>query len=145
IPELSLPVITGYYQSLQTNTYIGSYSLTFLSLSPNIHVWGITSDRFPIFAIPVQSNTGRTKRNKLTAGEMANVNQQFSKTIPKVTQDFKAAFDKDFKQGLNVSTYGVNTNKDCWVCSSPCSMIYCCNDGYPQCCIVGGYCACCSH
>ncbi|CAG2113776.1 unnamed protein product [Medioppia subpectinata] len=79
-----------------------------------------------------------------TIGEMANVNQHFSKTVPKVTQDFKAAFDKDFKQGLNVSSYGANGN-DCWVCSSPCSMIYCCDDGYPQCCVVGGYCACCSH
>ncbi|CAG2105770.1 unnamed protein product [Medioppia subpectinata] len=65
IPELSLPVITSYYQSLQTNTCIGSYSLTFLSLSPDIHVWGITSDRFRIFAIPVQSNTGRTELRKV--------------------------------------------------------------------------------
>ncbi|CAG2118983.1 unnamed protein product [Medioppia subpectinata] len=78
-----------------------------------------------------------------TIGEMA-VTQHFSNTIPKSTDNFKAAFDKDFKQGLNVSTYDVNGN-DCWVCSSPCSMIYCCDDGYPQCCVVGGYCACCSH
>ncbi|CAL8117902.1 unnamed protein product [Orchesella dallaii] len=31
----------------------------------------------------------------------------------------------------------------CWICSSPCSAYYCCNDGYPQCCLVGGRCMCC--
>ncbi|CAL8117904.1 unnamed protein product [Orchesella dallaii] len=27
-------------------------------------------------------------------------------------------------------------NVQCWICSSPCSAYYCCNDGYPQCCLV---------
>ncbi|KFH42541.1 hypothetical protein ACRE_067070 [Hapsidospora chrysogenum ATCC 11550] len=32
----------------------------------------------------------------------------------------------------------------CWVCSSPCSAFGCCDDGFPQCCVVNGYCACCT-
>ncbi|ODM94497.1 hypothetical protein Ocin01_12173 [Orchesella cincta] len=31
----------------------------------------------------------------------------------------------------------------CWVCSYPCGAYYCCNDGYPQCCVVSGRCRCC--
>ncbi|CAL8117900.1 unnamed protein product [Orchesella dallaii] len=31
----------------------------------------------------------------------------------------------------------------CWICGSPCSAYYCCNDGYPQCCLLNGRCMCC--
>ncbi|CAG2117620.1 unnamed protein product [Medioppia subpectinata] len=77
-------------------------------------------------------------------GDSKNVNQKYAETITKVSKDVKATFAHEFKQGSNVTTFAQNAN-NCWVCSSPCSMIYCCDDGYPQCCVVGGYCACCSH
>ncbi|XP_054156698.1 uncharacterized protein LOC128955086 [Oppia nitens] len=38
---------------------------------------------------------------------------------------------------------GIKSN-DCYICSSPCSAYYCCSGSYPQCCLVGGQCRCCS-
>ncbi|KAI9308332.1 hypothetical protein BJ944DRAFT_260477 [Cunninghamella echinulata] len=39
--------------------------------------------------------------------------------------------------GLSVS------KRECYLCSYPCDNIYCCDDGHPQCCTIGGQCACC--
>ncbi|CAG2172205.1 unnamed protein product [Oppiella nova] len=80
-----------------------------------------------------------------TIGDFKNVNQKYAKTIPRVSQQFKGTFAEDFKQGKNSSAFALNSANNCWVCDSPCAMIYCCDDGYPQCCIVGGYCGCCTH
>jgi len=48
----------------------------------------------------------------------------------------------DYKPGMNTSLMSMNSN-DCYVCSSPCSMIYCCSGDFPQCCSIDGSCYCC--
>ncbi|CAG2177612.1 unnamed protein product [Oppiella nova] len=78
-----------------------------------------------------------------TIGDSINVNQNYAKTVPRVSPEFKGTFSEDFQQGKNASTFALESANNCWVCYNPCAMIYCCDDGYPQCCIVGGYCGCC--
>ncbi|XP_054156699.1 chymotrypsin-2-like [Oppia nitens] len=59
----------------------------------------------------------------------------YSKTLKKVY---------DFEEGHMIANRtGIKSN-DCYICSSPCSMIYCCSGPYPQCCLIGGKCYCCS-
>ncbi|KAF7618043.1 hypothetical protein AFLA_006949 [Aspergillus flavus NRRL3357] len=33
-------------------------------------------------------------------------------------------------------------SRDCWICQSPCSEVYCCDGLLPQCSIIGGLCVC---
>ncbi|CAG2169842.1 unnamed protein product [Oppiella nova] len=72
-----------------------------------------------------------------TIGEAVN-HEKYSQTIQKVAQN-----GQSFRAGLEAELFKNYKTNDCWQCSGGCTAVYCCDDGYPQCCIVTGKCGCC--